>query len=67
MARENYLLQRARLILTELQGEYNRVSIVSLNNTHSADRDSFLNVIKSRMIEVEEGIKMLENLPAINL
>lgn len=64
--RENYLLHRARLILIELSDEYNRVNDVSLSCV-TDEKQSFLNVIKSRMIEVEEGIKMLENLPEINL
>jgi len=63
MERENYLLHRARLILIELEEEYRRVNDVRTNHHINPEKDFFLNVIKSRMIEVESGIKILENIP----
>lgn len=63
---ENYLLQRARLILIELSDEHERVWRVDQTN-NSFEKELALNTIKSKMIEVEDGIKMLENIPKIIL
>ena len=60
MARENYLLQRSRLIMTELEQEYQRVYAVDKTN-ESKEKTEALEIIKTLMFEVEDGIKLLEN------
>lgn len=66
MEMENYLLQRARLILIELGNEHERIWLVDKTNS-SPEKELALLTIKSMMIDVEEGIKMLENIPKITL
>lgn len=62
MAEENYLLHRARLILTELKQEHRRVDKIN-PTVKSAEVMAVLEIVKSKMREVEAGIKLLENLP----
>lgn len=59
MEMENYLLQRARLILNELLQEYQRVQKLDQTGWH-VENNIWLEAIKLRMIEVEEGIRVIE-------
>lgn len=61
MARENYLLHRARLILIELKDEYVRVCASRQNTKTCAEVNNALEDIKRKMIETEQGIECLEN------
>jgi len=59
MDKENYLLIRARLILTELSDEYVRVQKLCQCGWF-VEFEKCLDTIKKKMLEVEKAISVLE-------
>lgn len=59
MAKENYLLKRARLIQIELETEYERVQGIH-NSANHIEMTACMETLKQHMIDTEKGIKLLE-------